>query len=137
MNRLHLQAMADLRVSEAWTLLQDEKWSASYYLAGYAIEIALKACISKQFSVDTIPDKGLVNKLYTHDYIVLIGLAGLKDSLINHVRAYPDFSASWAICNDWTPDSRYATWTETDAHTLFAAITDQTYGVLPWIKLHW
>ena len=129
--------MADLRVSEAWTLLQDQKWSASYYIAGYAVEIALKACISKQFAVDTIPDRSLVNKIYTHDYIVLIGLAGLKDSLIAQVKSHPDFSASWAICNDWTPDSRYAISTEQDAQTLFAAITDQTYGVLPWIKLHW
>ncbi len=129
--------MADLRVSDAQALLEAGNWSASYYLAGYAIEFALKACVSKQFSVDTIPYRALVNKLYTHDYSVLVGLAGLKDLLANHIKAHPDFGASWAICNEWTPDARYGNWEEIETRTFLAAITHQHNGVLPWIKLHW
>ncbi len=59
-------------------LAKNKHWSNAYYLAGYSNELALKACVAKLISVDTIPDKSLINRVYTHNITDLVGLAGLK-----------------------------------------------------------
>ncbi len=46
MNRLEFQAMAEERIVDASLLLVGGQWSAAYYLAGYAVECGLKACIT-------------------------------------------------------------------------------------------
>lgn len=33
-----LQALAEMRLQDAIILLEHERWSAAYYLAGYAVE---------------------------------------------------------------------------------------------------
>jgi hypothetical protein len=137
MNRTQLQSMTALRVADSDLLLKASSWSAAYYLIGYAVELSLKVCISKQFSVDTIPDKGLVNKIFTHDYDTLIGLAGLRVPLKERLRSDQDFAASWGICNEWTPEARYDSWYEIDARALYVSVTHPTFGVLPWIKTYW
>jgi len=42
MNRADFQQLADERISEAAVLLAASKFSGAYYLAGYAVECALK-----------------------------------------------------------------------------------------------
>jgi hypothetical protein len=56
MNRADLQALADLRVKEATILLDANCFEGAYYLLGYAIECALKACIAKQIKQHDFPD---------------------------------------------------------------------------------
>lgn len=48
MNRLDLQNLALARLEEVEVLLNNHKYSGAYYLSGYVIECALKACIAKQ-----------------------------------------------------------------------------------------
>lgn len=48
MNRRDLKDLAAIRVREASLLLKNKQYSGAYYLAGYAVECALKACISKE-----------------------------------------------------------------------------------------
>ena len=45
MTRPEWQRMAGERVRDASALLKVRRWSAAYYLAGYAVECGLKACI--------------------------------------------------------------------------------------------
>lgn len=47
MNRSDFQDLAQIRLAEAAALLQAERFDGAYYLAGYAVECALKACIAK------------------------------------------------------------------------------------------
>lgn len=60
-----LKKLAMARVEEAQLLLNNHRDSSAYYLAGYAVEMALKAYIAGPFQPDTIPDKGLVNVIHT------------------------------------------------------------------------
>jgi hypothetical protein len=53
----NLKALAQAKLDDAILLFDNKRYSNAYYLAGYAIELALKACIAKQFVADTIPDK--------------------------------------------------------------------------------
>jgi len=60
-NRGDYKRIAELRVADAAYLLRGNRYAAAYYLAGYAIECALKACIARQFRGSNIPDKGTVD----------------------------------------------------------------------------
>ncbi|MBA4748235.1 MAG: HEPN domain-containing protein [Sphingopyxis sp.] len=72
--RLQFQKLAELRLNDAELLLANERFSSAYYLAGYAVELGLKACISKQIVADTIPEKSFIIKVHTHDFESLTGL---------------------------------------------------------------
>src|SRR5215467_363676 len=80
--RREFQRLAELRANEASILAQRGKQQGAYYLAGYAVECALKACIAKQTRRNEFPPKpDYVRKAYTHDLIELLRLAGLDKQL--------------------------------------------------------
>jgi len=58
MNRAELQALAELRISEAQALLTlpAPMPDGAYYLAGYAVECALKACIARGYGPEEWPE---------------------------------------------------------------------------------
>ena len=60
-----LEALSETRLQDAILLLESGRASSAYYLAGYAVELALKACIAKSFHPNAIPDKAFVNEIYT------------------------------------------------------------------------
>jgi HEPN domain-containing protein len=137
-NRKDFQELADVRISEAELLLAGGHPDGAYYLAGYAIECALKACIARRTAeYDFPPSPESVRNCYTHDIEKLTRSAGLVDQRKAARDANLDLAANWSIVGEWSESSRYERKTETDARDLFNAITDPTNGVLPWIKLHW
>ena len=52
LKRTDMQSIVQAKVDDAHLLFQNGRFSNSYYLAGYAIEIALKACIAAQISAE-------------------------------------------------------------------------------------
>jgi hypothetical protein len=48
MNRGEFQELAMIRLQDAKMLLDSECYDGAYYLTGYVIECALKACIAKK-----------------------------------------------------------------------------------------
>ncbi len=122
------------RQREAKLLLDaGEHWGA-YYLTGYAVECALKACIVKQFPRHTIPDRKLVNDFYTHEVDRLLSLTTLRKSLLSD----PKRELNWTIIKDWSEQARYnSDITSSLAHDLYQACTMRTSGVLPWLHKHW
>ena len=137
MNRTQLQDLADARVLDADALLNASRWSAAYYLAGYAIECALKACIARLNNLHDFPDKDLVMRSYTHHIDTLVQVAGLKPVRDADANANAALDANWLTVKDWSEKSRYQQWSEPEARKLFAAVSDAANGVLPWIKNHW
>src|SRR5213595_801683 len=89
-----LEALAEVRPADSFFLLQAERASSAYYLAGYAVELALKACIAKSFQPNAIPDKAFVNKIYSHSLEKLLGLAGLLPGLYHGFK-----SESFTCCS--------------------------------------
>jgi hypothetical protein len=81
MNRIDFQQIAEIRLQESKALLAAGFPEGAYYLAGYAVECALKACIAKRTQQYDFPDKKLVDKSYTHDVEKLLDAAGLGDLL--------------------------------------------------------
>lgn len=135
--RAELQAVAQAKLDDARLLYTHGRYSNAYYLAGYSVEIGLKACIARQITADVIPDKDFINQTYVHKLRTLVGVAGLSQELQNRERNDPAFAASWAIVAEWNPEVRYE---GVDAHSaglLITAIADGTAGVFPWIKTYW
>ena len=138
MNRTDLQYLAELRVKEAGLLLGARCFEGSYYLAGYAIECAIKACFARQTQQYDFPVKGAVEQIYKHDPTVLISAAGLKEELEKEIQSNRAFRANWAVVKQWSEQKRYAVKVaESDAKDLLAAISDLSDGVLTWLKKFW
>lgn len=137
MNRAQLQQLAEERARDAEILLQAGQWSGAYYLAGYAVECGLKACIAKLTSQYDYPDKELVLKCYTHKIEILVEAAGLKSQRNTDSISNAALAANGVIVKDSDEQARYQLWTETHARKLCTAIIDATNGVLPWIRAHW
>ncbi len=136
-DRAELQRLATERISDAKALLGVRRWPAAYYLAGYGVECALKACIAKLMKSEEFPDKTFAEKCWTHNLPQLLGLAGLKANLDAAIRTDPDLAAKWNAVKDWNESSRYARTTRAKAENLYEAITEKKHGVLSWLKLHW
>lgn len=138
MNKSDLEALVDIRVSEAEVLLEYENYQGAYYLAGYALECAIKACIAKQVQQFDFPNKDLAQKSHQHKLTDLLGVAGLKQKLSEKEQADTDFQLNWAVAKDWTVDSRYERSIEsTKANDLYQAVTDENSGILAWLKTFW
>jgi hypothetical protein len=137
MNRADFQQLADVRIEEARILLSQGKPDGAYYLAGYAVECALKACICKRTNQYDYPDKQLALKCYTHDLKALVSVADLMAQLLLDRAADPLLDANWRVVEVWDESTRYARKTLVEAQRLYDAITDAAHGILPWVKLRW
>jgi hypothetical protein len=139
MNRTDFQQLADLRIAEAGALLRRRPPmpDGAYYLAGYAVECALKACIAKSVGLHDFPDKQLANDSHTHNVAALLRVAGLDENLADDADANIELKQNWAIVKKWSERSRYDRHSVEAAKELFFAITDPTDGVLTWIKARW
>ena len=137
MNRRDLQDLGTLRLREAQVLFRARQFSGAYYLAGYALECAFKACIAKQSRRFEFPDKKRVNKAWTHDLRDLTVSAGLEEARLEQAGVDAIFRRNWDLCMEWSEDSRYRTTDRTLCAALIDAIMDEDHGLLPWIRQRW
>lgn len=135
--RKDLQELAEAKLVDAFILADAGRYSNAYYLAGYAIELALKACISRQFMAETIPDPALARRVYDHDFAKLVGLAGLSNSLTAAKLTDPAFGANWSTVAEWSEASRYEGTDRYSCELMLAAVRNEPSGVLTWLKKHW
>ena len=138
-NRADFQHLADVRIAEAHTLLTlpTPMPDGAYYLAGYAVECALKACIAKMYGPEQWPEKQFVADCHTHEILKLVRLDRLEGARIADTAANPNLARNWNIVKDWSEQSRYERHSLAMAQRLYEAITHATDGVLPWIKARW
>lgn len=137
MNRADFQQLTELRLTEAQALLAAGLPDGAYYLAGYSVECALKACIAKRTQLHDFPEKKLVNDSHTHNLKELLRLAELKTELDSVLDADPEMRSNLETVQDWSETARYQRKTVLDTRALLTAIEDQEGGLLPWIRLHW
>src|SRR6266571_4128490 len=105
MNRLDWQRLAKVRIADAKALLAARRWSAAYYLAGYAVECGLKACILAHAAAAPeilFEDRRYSEKCWTHNLIQLVDLAGLKMMFAAARAADPILEAYWDAVKDWS-----------------------------------
>jgi hypothetical protein len=138
MNRADLQHLSRLREQEAQALLDNGCFAGAYYLLGYAVECALKACIAKQIRRYDFPDRRLVTDSYTHDLEKLLNISGMKNAMQSETQTHPNLAVNWAIVKDWSEQSRYNNnISEIMARNFFSAVTEKSSGVLSWLRKRW
>ena len=135
-NRKGLQELAKLRLKEALLLLRSNHPDGAYYLAGYAVECALKACVARRTQRHDFAERQTVLDSHTHDLTKLLEPAGLK---VIHKAAMQqqEFANNWKTVTEWKTISRYESRSQQKAEELLKAITDRKFGVLPWLKRHY
>jgi len=145
MNRQDFQRLALERLEDAQALLRAGRYSGSYYLAGYAVECALKACMAGKTKRGDFPPRD-AREYYVHDITKLLDIADLKKQWgiqakgdPKKSRSTPDraFEAHWTVVKDWTEESRYRSRTHEQAKALFMAVSDPKHGVLQWLRRYW
>jgi len=109
----------------------------AYYLAGYAVECALKACIAKETQRYEFPEKKRVNASHTHDLEELVRVADLQTALRTATKSDPLLLKYWDIVESWSEQSRYGKHSAESAPALIEAIGDRSHGVIKWVKRYW
>jgi HEPN domain-containing protein len=141
-DRKKLQNLAKTRVKDAKALLGRKRWSGAYYLCGYVIECALKACLLRHLgeSGSVFGDQNYLKKLadcWTHDLVKLVNLAGLDADFGAARGANAALARFWAVTKDWKETSRYEEKTEAEARELYEAVSHKPDGVFRWIQSRW
>jgi HEPN domain-containing protein len=128
--KARLVELAEAKLLDAKHLLELGSCGNAYYLAGYAVELMFKAILSAQFKADTLPDKSLAEKVFTHEFPKLVTLCQLGDDLSGR-KTDPEFAGFWQIALSWKESSRYAETGLGEATDLIEAIEK---GILPWLR---
>lgn len=138
MNKSDLEALTSLRLSEAKCLLNNGLYQGAYYLCGYSIECALKACIAKTVSQYDFPSKKLAQDSHVHDLTKLLQVSNLQFSLKQAMNLDPALEVNWSIVKDWSEQSRYDYgMSQLIAEQIIEAAENVDSGVLKWVKSHW
>jgi HEPN domain-containing protein len=136
-NRYDLQKLALVRLKDASALFRSGRFEGAYYLSGYVIECAFKACIAKSTRRYDFPDKAPVQAAHTHDLKQLLSRAKLDTALRVEFERNAEFRLNWLVVQHWSVDSRYQTNGQQQAKELLEAVNDRRHGVLKWIRQHW
>jgi HEPN domain-containing protein len=137
LNRKELQALSRIRLREARALAKLGMNDGAYYLAGYSVECALKACIARSTQRHDFPDKRKADSSYTHSVEKLLKVADLEEARAEEARRDTAFRDSWDRVQWWSGQSRYSTTSGEDARGLIDAVSDRNHGVLRWLKRYW
>ena len=109
----------------------------AYYLAGYAVECALKACIAKATQRHEFPDKKGVDASHTHNLRDLMRVANLELARLEEAKRNRAFQNHWDLVQEWSEHSRYRRNGSATAKALLDAIGHRKQGVMVWIRRHW
>lgn len=118
-NRDDIKNLAMQRLDEANVLFENGKCDGAFYLAGYSVELALKARICARFGIpnlfddsnnqETFPGLREIKKMVkTHNLLILLVLSGLKtefDLLKSTDRNMAKVNS--LLFNAWSEGSRY------------------------------
>ena len=139
-SRIELKKLSLIRLKEVKTLYENNLYDGASYLAGYVIELALKARICKVLGTDYL-ERGNVSRSYlTHNLIDLITLSGLSKKFTDEISDNRDFKINWALIQSWNEAFRYlpvGTRNKNEIEDLINAIEDPENGIFTWIKKRW
>jgi hypothetical protein len=138
---MELKELAKTRLQEAKLLYNRGLYDGSCYLAGYVLEMALKARICKVLDVADYPDTGEISRSFkTHNLIVLLRLAGLQRRLDTAIATNPNLLQSGSLIVEWTEEFRYSpigSSSQVRARAILSAVDDKKDGIFTWLKKHW
>jgi len=140
-SKTELKKLAKTRLNEAKVLYKEGFYDGACYLAGYVIELALKARICKVLDLDQYPDSGDISKSFKiHKLDDLLKLAGLQKKFDSAKVAQPNLFTNWSITTKWNESFRYlpvGNSAKVSTRETIEALEDKTDGVFTWITKFW
>lgn len=131
--RDELKQLARTRLKEAQALYSTGLYDGSSYLAGYVVELALKARICRVLDVEQYPVAGEIARSFkTHNLDDLLRLAGLQRKFDQAKAANPNLLTNWSLVTQWSEQFRYnpvGTSPKVRAGDILAALDDPADGV--------
>ena len=138
LNRDTLRTLADSKLEESRVLLENELWTGAYYMAGLAVECALKSCLAGAVKEYDFPDKQFVNAMYVHNLESLFKLNGaLWAAFQAEIKADAKLRDNWSTVKDWDDGKRYDVVAELEARAFYQASTEAVSGLMGWIRGKW
>ena len=96
--RNKLKELAKARLHEAKVLCDKELYDGVCYLAGYVIELALKARICRISDLAEYPQTGEISRAFkTHKYSDLLKLSGLERIFNDAMGTNPSLYWNWSL----------------------------------------
>lgn len=136
-----LKKLARIRLLEAKALSEKGLYDGACYLAGYVIELALKARICKILDMANYPESGEISRSFkTHKYDDLIKLAGLDRKFDKAKKINSGLFTNWSLVTEWSEDFRYlpvGTSPKIRTQQIINALEDSKDGVFTWIRKKW
>ena len=151
-NAEEIKKLSNLRLAEATILCEKEKYDGAFYLAGYSVELMLKAKICEHFKIDNLFDKegctiqgikDLRDVVETHNINLLLIFSGLEEKFrrakVGSIKlrdSYKFFAACTGRETDWSEKVCYLpkySKTEQDVKEFIDLLHDEE-GLLKWIE---
>jgi hypothetical protein len=137
-NRSDFQQLAELHLQHSKALLEAGLYSGAYYICGYVVECALKACICSQTNqFDFYVHPKVAGKAWSHEFAKLIEVSGLEVEFKAARQGDRDLDVNWKTAEDWSEDSRYEPRGQREAEDLLKAVSDADHGVLSCTRRYW
>ncbi len=111
-NLKDITELADLRLEEAEYLSKGGYLDGAFYLAGYSVELYLKAKIAKNLDVfdfysQYAPKSDLSKTFLIHNLERLVLLSGLQTKFISAIKTDSILDDAWGTVKEWSEKSRY------------------------------
>lgn len=120
--KANIEKTALAKLNDAELLFNHGRFDTAYYIAGYAVELLLKAKICQTLGIDSfydfdnperkklVKDESGIKKAYkVHRYDQLLALSGIFTEFDNEFSNDPKFLDTWSSVNKWNEGSRYLT----------------------------
>ncbi|MFZ0277806.1 MAG: HEPN domain-containing protein [Candidatus Sulfotelmatobacter sp.] len=137
--RKDLQELSRLRLREAEALYKAHLYDGCAYLAGYAVELALKARICRLLQLREYPLTGELGRAFkVHSLDQLKVLAGLSAKI--DVKKNKELFDNWSKAVEWDPEQRYDTpgkYNASKVKAILDGLTDKPNGVFTWLTKRW
>ena len=150
---LEIKQLADARLEDAKILLVNSRYEGAFYLAGYAIELTLKAKICTHLDIDdlfsdnpTTHSKSSLGKfresVMTHDLFILLNLCGLGQKFEKEKLSNVYFNQNCSLlfqsptATIWSEKVRYKQGyiTQKNVVKITNFLTEPIKGLLQWIE---
>jgi HEPN domain-containing protein len=135
-----IKQLAWQKLHDAEMLLQSGRPDSAYYVAGYTVELLLKARICKTLKIDNFfhfdesSTKLLSKEAYrpfrVHDFSQLMVLSGIYSDF---KREEPELKDHWSVVQKWKEDARYLTGkSEKEVEGFLTSVK----AIATWIEKH-
>ena len=139
MTRKDLQELSRLRLREAQALYKAHFYDGCVYLAGYAVELGLKARICRLLRLEQYPLAGDIGRAFkVHSLDQLKVLAGLTTEI--DVKKNKALFDDWSKAVEWDPEQRYdapGKYNASAAKVILDSLTSKPDGVFTWLSRRW